>query len=127
MLILETHNDVVTKADSKEGSMSIASSLLESIKLIGYRDFPLPPFYPKLSASVCKVRLLNEKRNCAESSIDTFPVLYCLVRSIKVRFIAFICSRKGRLSFFLGRSGHGRVRESILFQSLSGFFCGKLL
>jgi hypothetical protein len=61
MLILETHKDVATKADGKEGSMSKASSLLESTKLTGYRDFPLPPLYPKLSASVRKVRLLNER------------------------------------------------------------------
>ena len=59
MLILETHKDVATKADGKEGSMSIASSLLKSIKLIGCRDFPLPPLYPKLSASVRGVWLLN--------------------------------------------------------------------
>jgi hypothetical protein len=62
MLILETHKDVVTKADGKEGSMSTASSLLESIKLTGCRDFPLPPLHPKLSASVRRVWLLVEEK-----------------------------------------------------------------
>jgi hypothetical protein len=92
MLILETHKDVATKADGKEGSMSKDSSLLESTKLTGYRDFPLSPLYPKLPASVRKVRLLDGRRYGAESSTDAFLVLPCSVRSIKVGFIAFICS-----------------------------------
>lgn len=54
MLIKETHNDVATKADGKDGSMSSFGAYpVFPAWLTILRNFPLPPIYTKLPKRVC--------------------------------------------------------------------------
>jgi hypothetical protein len=52
MLIQETHADVPTKADGKEGSMSMSTANGQRPELTSSRDLPLSPHYPQLPQSV---------------------------------------------------------------------------
>jgi hypothetical protein len=63
MLIQETHKDVPTKADGKEGSMSKSQIATPQTGLTCFRDLPLPPHYSQLSECVCSPDTIWEDRN----------------------------------------------------------------
>jgi hypothetical protein len=101
MLIQETHKDVPTKADGKDGSMSIHHVLMACrIGLTCGRDFPLPPLYSKLSQCVRGVGC-SYKKIIADSSPGASLVLFCSAKFIKVgRFFNRTISRRAHSQSF---------------------------
>ena len=94
MLIQETHKDVSTKADGKEGSMSISPrTVRDEQRLIIARDFPLPSIHSQLSQCVCSTSNWCKGDKTTEASPDDFLVFVCSARYIKV----------GRVRWFLWR------------------------